>query len=846
MKKSKFKKIPVTERPLSSWIFASSIKLQITLFLIIVITVFARVVPLEMQKKIVNEAISLGKIELLIRYCAIYLAAVLTASGLKYLINILQSVIGQRVLAKMRQDLYHHILTLPLNFFRKTQPGMVVAALVSEIAAAGDFIGMAIAVPIINILTLLAFGGYLFWLNPLLAAVSLAIYPMVLVLIPILQRRVNRTNRQRVDATRTLSDKIAESISGIHEIHGNGTYRTENTKYDGLVNRLTRIRIIWNLYKYGVKVLNNFFTNLSPFLIFLLGGYLAIKGRLELGALVAFLSAQEKLYDPWKELLDFYQLYQDAVVRYHRTMEYFDTVPEHATEPEDRDPYDLDGSIQVKELSMFTEGGIQLLENVSFSLEPGEQLAVVGFSGSGKSTMAQCISQLTQYTTGHILIGDKEVSEMTKKDIICNMGLVPQNPFIFSGTIEENLLYSCLPLTENRDGKRTKNGAKTTLPSLDDMIAVLQQSGIFVDVLRFGLNTVLNEKEHEDLISRVIHIREDFRTEFGDTLVDYVEFFSEDQYLRYSSIAENILFGTPTQKNFAVENLHQNRFFMDFLNEADLTRPLLSLGTELTKQTVDILGNLPPENVFFEQSPIPPQELDDYKMIAERLGKKRLHQLSEKDRERLIQVALRFSPGWHKMVALSEIIEILILEGRALFRDRITESDPDLISFYDPARYIPTETILNNILFGKLKTTNPKAQEKINQNIIQLLIEEDLLEDLLQIGMQYQVGSKGDNLSGGQRQKLAIARVLLKKPKILIMDEATSGLDNNSQSRIQNLLETQWRGKSTIISIAHRLDTVKNYDRIAVMKAGKIGEIGTYDELIEKKGMFYELVHGKN
>ncbi|MFW6333336.1 MAG: hypothetical protein ACOC23_08550, partial [Thermodesulfobacteriota bacterium] len=71
-------------------------------------------------------------------------------------------------------------------------------------------------------------------------------------------------------------------------------------------------------------------------------------------------------------------------------------------------------------------------------------------------------------------------------------------------------------------------------------------------------------------------------------------------------------------------------------------------------------------------------------------------------------------------------------------------------------------------------------------------------------------------------------------------------LDNNSQTRIQNLLENQWRGKSTIISIAHRLDTVKNYDRIAVMKAGKIGEIGTYDELIEKKGMFYELVHGKN
>lgn len=847
MKKSKHKRIPVTERSLASWILASDIRLQIILFLTIVITVFARVLPLEMQKRIVNEAISMGKIDLLIRYCVIYIGAVLLASALKFLINVLQSVIGERVLAKMRQELYHHILTLPLNFYRKTQPGMVVSALVSEIAAAGDYIGMAIAVPIINILTLLAFGAYLFWLNPLLAAVSMAIYPIVLIIVPILQRRVNRINQDRVDATRTLSDKIAESISGIHEIHGNGAYQTENRKYDNLVDSLAGIRIIWNLYKYGVKVLNNLFTNLSPFLIFLLGGYLAIKGQLELGALVAFLSAQEKLYDPWKELLDFYQLYQDAVVRYHRTMEYFDTAPEHATEPEGREPYDLDASIEVQELSMFTEGGIQLLENVNFSLEPGEQLAVVGFSGSGKSTMAQCISQLTQYTTGHILIGDKEVSEMTKKDIVSNMGIVSQNPFIFSGTIEENLLYACSALTESRDGDEDENNPSIrNSPNLDDRIAALQQSGIFVDVLRFGLNTVLHEEEHEDLMSRVIHIRENFRTEFGDTLADYVEFFSEDRYLAYSSISENILFGTPAQEDFSIENLHRNRFFIDFLTEADLTRPLLSLGAELTRQTVDILGNLPPENVFFEQSPIPPQDLDDYKMVAERLGKKRLHQLSDGDRERLIQVALRFSPGWHKMVALSDIIEVLILEGRALFRDRIAESRPDLISFYDPARYISTETILNNILFGKLKTANPKAQEQINQNIIQLLIEEDLLEALLQIGMQYQVGSKGDNLSGGQRQKLAIARVLLKKPKILILDEATSGLDNNSQSRIQNLLETQWRGESTIISIAHRLDIVKNYDRIAVMKAGKIGEIGTYDELIEKKGMFYELVHGKN
>jgi ABC-type multidrug transport system fused ATPase/permease subunit len=231
--------------------------------------------------------------------------------------------------------------------------------------------------------------------------------------------------------------------------------------------------------------------------------------------------------------------------------------------------------------------------------------------------------------------------------------------------------------------------------------------------------------------------------------------------------------------------------------------------------------------------------------VVERLKRQKLHELSAEIREKLLRLAMRFVPGVHKMVALPAILENLILEGRALFREKITGDDPEAITFYDVSKYIYSQTILNNIFFGKTKTTNPQTQEKINQSIIQLLIEEDLLETVIEIGMHYQVGTKGDKLSGGQQQKLAIARIFLKHPRILIMDEATSALDNTSQTRIQNLLETRWKKKSTVISVVHRLDTIKNYDHVAVMKAGKIIEIGTYDELMARKGMLYELVGKK-
>ena len=831
---------PVVKRSLFSWIFPGNMKLQLLLLFIIAVMVVARVLPLEMQKRIVNEAINLRSIDLLFYYCGIYLAAAVFFSILKYLTNVIQTIITQRTTALMRKELYHHILTLPLNFFRKTQPGMVVNAMGAELTLPGNFVGSAIASPVSNVLTLLAFAVYLFWLNWLLALVSLSIYPVVVFLIPVLQKGVNRANKKRVDAARTFSSRIAESISGIHEIQGNGAYRIENRKLDALVDRLLKIRIVWSLYRFAVKTANGIFTSLGPFLVFILGGWLTIKGQLELGALVAFLSAQERLFDPWKELIEFYQVYQDGKINYSRTMEYFDVEPEYELEPRDREPLELDGSIEVNDLSFVTESGIHLLDGINMSLNPGEHLALVGFSGSGKSTLALCIGQLYKYTGGSVLMGDKEVSGLTKKDIVNNIGFVAQNPFIFDGSIQDNILYSCRAVTDD-NGSEKENDQ----PSLDDIIAVLHQTGIFADVLRFGLNAILTHDQDKELVDVLVRVRKNFQRDFGEELADYVEFFDEDQYLYHSSVAENLIFGTPNKGQYNINNLSTNEYFLNFLKQADLNRPLLSTGADLAKQTVDILGNLPPDVVFFEQSPIAAEELDEYKLLVERLKKKRLHELSDADHQKLLELSLRFTPGVHKMVSLPQILETLILEGRALFREKISEDDPEAITSYQMAEYIYSQTILNNIFFGKNKTANPQAQEQINQSIIQLLIEEDLLEGIIEIGMHFEVGTKGDKLSGGQRQKLAIARAFLKAPRVLIMDEATSALDNKSQSRIQNLLETRWKKKSTVISVVHRLDTIKNYDKVAVMKAGKILELGTYDELIDRKGMLYELVGKK-
>lgn len=833
-------KTPVVKKSLLSWIISGGFKLQVLLLGTIVVTVFVRVLPLEMQKRIVNQAINLKALDLLLLYCSLYLAAVLAGSGLKYLISYLQTVIGQRAVTDMRTQLYRYILTLPLGFFRKTQPGMVVQSLNTELATAGDFVGMAVGTPVASILSLAAFAGYLFWLNPLLAGVSFSIYPFAALLLPWLQNRANMHNQKRVDTSRELSGTIAESIGGIHEIQGHGAYRIESQKFDSIAYRLLKFRITWNLYRQAIKVVSNFFTNFSPFLIFILGGYLTINGRLELGALVAFLSAQGKIFDPWRDLIDFYQAYQEASVSYRRTMEYFDQEPEYKLEPQDREPFQLGGQIDVQNLSFKTDGNVQLLNDINFSVKSGEQLALVGFSGSGKSTLAQCIAQLYRYTSGHIWIDDKEVAELTKKDIAYNIGLVSQSPFIFDGTLEDNLLYGC---------EARMNGDKPvtaqTLPNLDEKIEIIQQTGIFPDILRFGLNSVLDRTRHPLLIDHLIRVRRKLARRLDPFMLEHVELFDKQKYLYYSSLAKNLTFGFAIDESFARENLSKNEYFLHFLNEIGLTEPLLELGAALCNQNVDILGNLPPDRTFFEQSPIKPEELDDYKILAGHLKKASIDRIIPVEQQKLLDLSLRFIPGKHKMVVLPIDLQQQILAARIKFRQKVSTDAPGVYSFYRKNEYIHSHTILNNIFFGRLKTVNPRIQDRINAQIVQLLIEENLLESVVEIGMQFQVGTKGDRLSGGQRQKLAIARALLKKPKIMIMDEATSALDNTSQARIQRFLDSRLKGKTTLIAVVHRLDIIKGYDKIGVMKSGKIEEMGTYDALMQKRGLLYELVTGR-
>ena len=845
--------VRITERSLFYWILRRHRSMQLFLLLIIVVSLFFKVFPLEMQKRIINQAIYLKDIQLLYLYCGLYIGAVTIAGLLKYGINVLQVYIGQKILVEMREELYQHVLQLPLQFYRKMQPGTVISAMTAELNAIGFFLGGALAIPITSVLTFVVFIGFMFNLNPLLAVLSMGVYPIELFVIPYLQKKYNRLNTTRVKTTRAMANVVNESISGIHEVHGNTSYELEEKKLSSFIKQLHALMKKLFIVKYGIKFANNFFQSFGPFVLFLVGGYMAIHGQFTLGALVAFLSAYEKVYDPWKELIEYYQSYQDAHIRYRQIMQIFDLDPPHLLLPPGRDPFSLQGNIRLKDVTFTVPSGVRLLENINLDIKANEQIALVGYSGSGKSTLALLVAQLYDASQGSIDIDEHAIDDLCKMDIGGSVAMIAQQPFIFSGTISDNLLYGVQAVSDDIE-----------LPDRSRMLSVIRDVGLQDDIIRFGLQAVLTPEECKPFRNKFLRMRQIIQTTLRDEFEHAIEFYDATKYLYYSNIRDNIVFGDSLDREFVVRRLPDHPRFMELLREMQLEKPLLTLGFAIAAQTVNLLADFQDDEFFFRDNPMECDEFSTYRELLDRL--KGPQPEDNEARKLLLILALRYIPRKHVIVALPSVMEQKILAARHRFQEIIVNIDMDHCKVHGtctpcnkmprcgdmsgfipfcPSEYLYTRTLLDNILFGAVKSEQI-VDERLRELAGQAFQDEKLLDEVMAIGLEFEVGSKGDRLSGGQKQKLAIARAFLKDAPILIMDEATASLDNTSQARIQGLLENEFKGKKTVIAVIHRLDLTPAYDRIVVLKAGRIVEQGTYDELMARKGDFYELARAES
>ena len=229
------------ESSIFKFVLKYSMREQILLLVLTIVSFPFFYLLLYLPKVIVNEAIDtdasafpvevlrfeLGQIEYLIALCAIFLGLVLVNGGFKYFLNVYRGVVGERMLRRLRYDLFVRMLCFPLQRFRRTSQGELVSTIVAETDPLGGYIGDSIALPAFQggmLITLLIF---MFIENPVLGVAAIALYPVQAWLIPKLQKKLNARKRERIKLARALSERIGEVVTGIREVHTHDTSRLE-------------------------------------------------------------------------------------------------------------------------------------------------------------------------------------------------------------------------------------------------------------------------------------------------------------------------------------------------------------------------------------------------------------------------------------------------------------------------------------------------------------------------------------------------------------------------------------------------------------------------------------------
>jgi ABC-type multidrug transport system fused ATPase/permease subunit len=799
-----------------------------------------------------------------------FLLVVVISGALKFYLNVYKGVLGERMLRRFRFDLYTRILRFPSAHLRRTTPAEIIPMITAETEPLGGLIGDAIAAPAFQGALLLTYLSFIFQQDLWLGLASIALYPPQMYLIPKLQAKVNALAKTRVQTVRLLAGHIGETVQGATDIHANDSGRFERAKTSNQLGRIFDIREELYRRKFFIKFLNNILAQVTPFFFFSIGGYLVIQGDVSLGALVAVLAAYKDIGPPWKELLKFYQVFEDTRVKYEQVAKQFE--PENmikASILEDQEAVEsLKGTLTASNVSYGEDENSQTVSGASFSLPLDTHVAVVGGAGSGKSHLAGLAARVLWPTAGRLSINDLDWSEVPEAVPGRRAAWVGSSAHIFSGTISHNLYYGLMNSPQNQDPKTEDKAEQrrlrealasgnstdsATMPWLDlaagnlsderalleKAIKVLAVVQLDEDGYRFGLGMHATLSDRDDIRTRFLKAREQIRAKG----LEFVA-FDPDIYNVNITVAENILFGNPDDPAFYPDRLPSNPLVTQLLRDAGLFDDFLALGHKVAATMVEIFSGVSPDSELFEQFSL--VSSDDLVVLGRILrdttdtAVSDLAQLQEADQEILRALVYRLAPARHRLGIIDESVQQRLLKVRGMLRDELG-SDNDSVNFLDAQAFNPGLDIESNVLFGAMPFGKPAVRETICGAIDEAITAAGLREYVIELGLTADVGNAGGRLSSIQRQKLVIARALMKDPDLLVVDEALGPLDFNARSQIiKNVCEFM-NGRG-VLWVLETPALAREFEDVIVMGSGRILEQGKSEALEQQDGPFKALL----
>ncbi len=784
---------------------------------------------LQLPKVIVNDAIDgnnfpreyfsmeFEQISYLLILCAILLALLVVNALFQMSINTYKGIMAERMLRRLRYTLYERILRFPVKHFHKVSPGELSSMITAEVEPLGEFIGDSFAMPVFQGGTMATILVFMFAQDWMLGVAAISLVPLQAYIIPILQRRVNALGKERVRRARIMSGRIGESAVGINDIHANAASNHMLANFSSHLGGIFHVRFMLYKKKFFMKALTNFLNQLTPLLFYSFGGVLIIGGDLSFGALLAVLTAYNRFSTPWKVLLKYYQRMNDANIKYQVLVEQFgpsDMINPDLLKGRPETIRRLKGPLKFENVSFTGEESIKELEGVTINADQGSRLAIVADAGT-REKMAQLLTRLIVPTRGRIIVGDDNLAELHESVVGLRIGYAGPDSYVFDGTVCDNMLYGVKlsPADEGEMSDERKreyeesvasgNVAQSIEVDWNDyesiglankeelgkwVLKVIQGLEIEESFYSRALTMKIDPDQYPKIAEGALKARERISERFRSDaeLAGLMHPYNFEKYNTGTSVGANIIFGEPIGDDFKVGKLGENSFVRETLDKCGMIDEFQKKGLQVAEAMVDMFCDIPGDNPLFEKfSFVDEESLKAIKRLTIKAERDGFDVLADEEKTALMNLTMQLVVERHRLGVVDDAMKENILRARKVFRESMNGKHKKAIYFFDSDGFSGQITLRRNLLHGSVNASRPNAGEVINSIALEVLNEMNLRDQIIMTATEADVGVGGRRIPQAERQRITLARGIIKRPDIMVINEALSAMDHEAQERIR-------------------------------------------------------------
>jgi len=412
------------------------------MFVALLVATAAALAPPYLTGRAIDDGIraeDLGALNLIV---AAFIGTALLYWAASYVQTYLVGWVGQRALQDLRVRIFTHLQKMSIGFFTRNRPGVLVSRITNDVDALDQLVSTGVVTLFQSTLTLLGVVVIMLLLDVGLALVVFLTFPLLAVasvVFRIVAASAYRITRERIAE---VTAYLQETLSGIRVVRSFAQEERHVGRMGELndLNRQANMKTVYLNASYFPAV--ELLSAVGTAVIILYGGYQALDGNIQVGVVVAFVGYLNTFFDPIQQLSNLYTTYQQGMAALDKIFDLLDTEPDLVDKPDALDPRPLRGEIEMDDV-WFSYGGDDswALRDVSIHIPAGETLALVGETGAGKSTFAKLVSRFYDPQRGRVLVDGHDLRDLAAGCLRSELGIVPQEGFLFSGSVRENLAF---------------------------------------------------------------------------------------------------------------------------------------------------------------------------------------------------------------------------------------------------------------------------------------------------------------------------------------------------------------------------------------------------------------------